>query len=206
MIRRPPRSTPLYSSAASDVYKRQPLYETVQQCNKDNDYRLAYNKACTIQLFRERILVSSSAITDRQAYYQVKRLISRNIFQLTSNDFKASLPSIIPTKTLYTKRVPAKYMQSSGQSTCKPLRARSVREQTSGLRAKQGKLKYFFRPTNNTGAIRLINRDEYMDESNTIETFLNKNNKEQLNVLKKYSQYAAIIHRQYLLKIARGKH
>ena len=25
MIRRPPRSTPLYSSAASDVYKRQPL-------------------------------------------------------------------------------------------------------------------------------------------------------------------------------------
>src|SRR5660397_256517 len=26
MIRRPPRSTPLYSSAASDVYKRQPLY------------------------------------------------------------------------------------------------------------------------------------------------------------------------------------
>ena len=26
MIRRPPRSTPLYSSAASDVYKRQLLY------------------------------------------------------------------------------------------------------------------------------------------------------------------------------------
>ena len=26
MIRRPPRSTPLYSSAASDVYKRQGLY------------------------------------------------------------------------------------------------------------------------------------------------------------------------------------
>ena len=27
MIRRPPRSTPLYSSAASDVYKRQLLWE-----------------------------------------------------------------------------------------------------------------------------------------------------------------------------------
>src|SRR5674476_628297 len=27
MIRRPPRSTPLYSSAASDVYKRQPLHQ-----------------------------------------------------------------------------------------------------------------------------------------------------------------------------------
>src|SRR5665647_3273420 len=26
MIRRPPRSTPLYSSAASDVYKRQAIY------------------------------------------------------------------------------------------------------------------------------------------------------------------------------------
>ena len=29
MIRRPPRSTPLYSSAASDVYKRQPLRRNV---------------------------------------------------------------------------------------------------------------------------------------------------------------------------------
>src|SRR5674476_465498 len=29
MIRRPPRSTPLYSSAASDVYKRQLLYRIV---------------------------------------------------------------------------------------------------------------------------------------------------------------------------------
>ena len=28
MIRRPPRSTPLYSSAASDVYKRQMLSQT----------------------------------------------------------------------------------------------------------------------------------------------------------------------------------
>ena len=31
MIRRPPRSTPLYSSAASDVYKRQPPEDTVPQ-------------------------------------------------------------------------------------------------------------------------------------------------------------------------------
>src|SRR5665647_1540393 len=31
MIRRPPRSTPLYSSAASDVYKRQPF--TMQRRN-----------------------------------------------------------------------------------------------------------------------------------------------------------------------------
>src|SRR5674476_90991 len=30
MIRRPPRSTPLYSSAASDVYKRQPEYLLTQ--------------------------------------------------------------------------------------------------------------------------------------------------------------------------------
>src|SRR5450759_2144084 len=33
MIRRPPRSTPLYSSAASDVYKRQPyqrLHDTLR--------------------------------------------------------------------------------------------------------------------------------------------------------------------------------
>src|SRR5660397_299155 len=31
MIRRPPRSTPLYSSAASDVYKRQTLHQ-LRQC------------------------------------------------------------------------------------------------------------------------------------------------------------------------------
>src|SRR5665647_1458405 len=31
MIRRPPRSTPLYSSAASDVYKRQGPYSLVTQ-------------------------------------------------------------------------------------------------------------------------------------------------------------------------------
>src|SRR3546814_18981431 len=29
MIRRPPRSTPLYSSAASDVYKRQSAFQSV---------------------------------------------------------------------------------------------------------------------------------------------------------------------------------
>ena len=29
MIRRPPRSTPLYSSAASDVYKRQPRFTSI---------------------------------------------------------------------------------------------------------------------------------------------------------------------------------
>src|SRR5665647_154069 len=31
MIRRPPRSTPLYSSAASDVYKRQGPYSMITQ-------------------------------------------------------------------------------------------------------------------------------------------------------------------------------
>src|SRR5660398_210339 len=31
MIRRPPRSTPLYSSAASDVYKRQDVHKTAAQ-------------------------------------------------------------------------------------------------------------------------------------------------------------------------------
>ena len=31
MIRRPPRSTPLYSSAASDVYKRQRYYNSLSE-------------------------------------------------------------------------------------------------------------------------------------------------------------------------------
>ena len=34
MIRRPPRSTPLYSSAASDVYKRQKLTNKIQESNQ----------------------------------------------------------------------------------------------------------------------------------------------------------------------------
>src|SRR5660397_286607 len=33
MIRRPPRSTPLYSSAASDVYKRQPFKRALRELN-----------------------------------------------------------------------------------------------------------------------------------------------------------------------------
>ena len=40
MIRRPPRSTPLYSSAASDVYKRQVLCHPIQTCS------LAYIAGC----------------------------------------------------------------------------------------------------------------------------------------------------------------
>src|SRR5665647_2579836 len=35
MIRRPPRSTPLYSSAASDVYKRQPAESTTSKLHRD---------------------------------------------------------------------------------------------------------------------------------------------------------------------------
>src|SRR5665647_3992801 len=40
MIRRPPRSTPLYSSAASDVYKRQPIY--LSNNNLDGFHKLVY--------------------------------------------------------------------------------------------------------------------------------------------------------------------
>ena len=40
MIRRPPRSTPLYSSAASDVYKRQVLPITAASC-AEFDVRLS---------------------------------------------------------------------------------------------------------------------------------------------------------------------
>src|SRR5674476_1135669 len=39
MIRRPPRSTPLYSSAASDVYKRQPRNCTAGSGNRAGEPR-----------------------------------------------------------------------------------------------------------------------------------------------------------------------
>src|SRR5660397_57351 len=48
MIRRPPRSTPLYSSAASDVYKRQTCTATVTV--EDNVDPVAICKAATVQL------------------------------------------------------------------------------------------------------------------------------------------------------------
>ena len=41
MIRRPPRSTPLYSSAASDVYKRQVLKEAESEKTKMGDEYLS---------------------------------------------------------------------------------------------------------------------------------------------------------------------
>src|SRR5665647_3742125 len=43
MIRRPPRSTPLYSSAASDVYKRQELVHVVNYFAKANLHFLRIN-------------------------------------------------------------------------------------------------------------------------------------------------------------------
>ena len=48
---------------------------------------------------------------DRKAFYQTRRLISRNLFQLTSEDFKIRLPSIIPERKLYNKKVRARYME-----------------------------------------------------------------------------------------------
>ena len=41
MIRRPPRSTPLYSSAASDVYKRQTLDREADSAGQQTDRRAA---------------------------------------------------------------------------------------------------------------------------------------------------------------------
>src|SRR5450759_5701696 len=52
MIRRPPRSTPLYSSAASDVYKRQDYsFETITQRLRESAY---LNKGLWIRLTDER--------------------------------------------------------------------------------------------------------------------------------------------------------
>ena len=49
MIRRPPRSTPLYSSAASDVYKRQTIgVKTLELMFKNKLNILAVSKHTTI--------------------------------------------------------------------------------------------------------------------------------------------------------------
>src|SRR5660397_108005 len=44
MIRRPPRSTPLYSSAASDVYKRQAMYWD-KNYYQENNYAYRYTES-----------------------------------------------------------------------------------------------------------------------------------------------------------------
>ncbi len=45
MIRRPPRSTPLYSSAASDVYKETDMYPPGSPRNKEGQSEYTFNNA-----------------------------------------------------------------------------------------------------------------------------------------------------------------
>ena len=54
MIRRPPRSTPLYSSAASDVYKRQPQSSTERPQARPDNRKPDANIGCTVGVVYER--------------------------------------------------------------------------------------------------------------------------------------------------------
>src|SRR5660397_75663 len=54
MIRRPPRSTPLYSSAASDVYKRQGLETTRTLFSAVNPPSVASSTDPRVLLFSQR--------------------------------------------------------------------------------------------------------------------------------------------------------
>src|SRR5674476_931732 len=58
MIRRPPRSTPLYSSAASDVYKRQ-LYALIEISTLSTAILVTYRKGQAFEAATKFIILNS---------------------------------------------------------------------------------------------------------------------------------------------------
>ena len=63
MIRRPPRSTPLYSSAASDVYKRQ-IVEAIKKVGDAGGY--TYVMEATMMLYSGPSAVDITAQVKKQ--------------------------------------------------------------------------------------------------------------------------------------------
>eukprot|EP00826_Nyctotherus_ovalis_P059724 TRINITY_DN8332_c0_g1_i9.p1 TRINITY_DN8332_c0_g1~~TRINITY_DN8332_c0_g1_i9.p1 ORF type:complete len:113 (+),score=23.30 TRINITY_DN8332_c0_g1_i9:25-339(+) len=86
MIRRPPRSTPLYSSAASDVYKRQLLsrLSRLLPLIAEAFDEVAYSAANYISCFDKSILGLLGNRPDR--------LVFRNLVSLLRNVLKRYLP------------------------------------------------------------------------------------------------------------------
>ena len=84
MIRRPPRSTPLYSSAASDVYKRQGYYTLgAYRKNINNNEITQYE-----MLFEQYFLKSFSS---RLAEYSNPEIEAVSYTHLRAHETKANL-------------------------------------------------------------------------------------------------------------------
>src|SRR5450759_5958319 len=71
MMRRPARSTPLYSSAASDVYKRQlPESTTIENFEVDHEFHEIGQRTMVLNARRlndsDKILLALEDITDRR--------------------------------------------------------------------------------------------------------------------------------------------
>src|SRR5665647_818619 len=67
MIRRPPRSTPLYSSAASDVYKRQALARGEIQCigaTTLDEYRQYIEKDGALERRFQKVIIEPTSIEE----------------------------------------------------------------------------------------------------------------------------------------------
>ena len=106
------------------------------------------------------------------------------------------LPRISPQQHFYQKRVPSKYLDHF--STLKAMNeTKSKNINSSHSNNKKYRMhKSSFRPTNCTGSINLLERKIFLDDNTNVELFVNKGNKEQLNVLKNYLHYAPIIHKE----------
>src|SRR5450759_5904386 len=99
MIRRPPRSTPLYSSAASDVYKRQPQYSFTSQ----------YSAPLIPLVFGTAILALARPRQPAQRPVMAAVLVSSLFFSWAFGDMPFSRkfdPSPYTTQSRYTAFIP----------------------------------------------------------------------------------------------------
>ena len=82
MIRRPPRSTPLYSSAASDVYKRQvvSIIDTVQREYFFDTLERCHGKGLVAQLAEVVVAAAGNDNTMTQTLDMLRELNNRGGF------------------------------------------------------------------------------------------------------------------------------
>src|SRR5660398_297079 len=99
MIRRPPRSTPLYSSAASDVYKRQVLETT--QFDQDDEYLGGKRLPVTTSVYDLSLIHISEPTRLRRISYAVfclkkkKKKTKKTELKLDNRKKKKNIPTIL---------------------------------------------------------------------------------------------------------------
>ena len=103
MIRRPPRSTPLYSSAASDVYKRQGPKKITSQIEKITNYKQRkINLKSRIKKIKNSETVS---YTHLRAHETPEHLVCRLLLEKKKNTLNNKNEKRTKKKQKNTKRI-----------------------------------------------------------------------------------------------------